>query len=81
MPSAARIADEAFWEQPTLEVVEQLRLDIRNLLVYIKDDKKAIVTLHIDDTVQIRPSFGGMLDIKTYREKVITTSTRTSIRR
>ena len=62
-------------------MVEQLRLDIRNLLVYIKDDKKAIVTLHIDDTVQIRPGFGGMLDIKTYREKVITTSTRTSLRR
>ena len=67
----AKLVSEEFWEKPTLEEVEELRLAIRDLLVYIKDDRKAIVTLHIDDEVQVKPGFGWTLDIKTYREKVV----------
>ena len=65
------LASDGFWTHPTLEGVEDLRLALRDLVIYIKDDKKAVVTLHLDDAVVVKPGFGWRIDIKTYREKVL----------
>lgn len=60
-----------FWETATLEKVEELRVAVRDLMVYLQTDGVGIVTLHISDEIEEKPSETGLLDIRTYREKVI----------
>ncbi len=61
----------AFWASATLEQVEELRVAVRGLMVYLQTDGVGIVTLHISDEVEERATETGLLDIRTYREKVI----------
>ena len=61
----------AFWQTATLERVEELRVAVRGLMVYLQTDGVGIVTLHISDTTEEKSAETGLLDIRTYREKVI----------
>lgn len=61
----------AFWKTATLEQVEELRVAVRGLMVYLQTDGVGIVTLHISDETEEKPAETGLLDIRTYREKVI----------
>ncbi len=66
------LASQAFWEHATLEQVEELHQAVRGLMVYLKTDGVGIVTLHIADSrAEELPAPSGLLDIRTYREKVI----------
>ncbi len=60
-----------FWFKATLERVEELRVAVRGLMVYLKTDGVGIVTLHISDETEEKSAETGILDIRTYREKVI----------
>ena len=61
----------AFWQTATLERVEELRVAVRGLMVYLQTDGVGIVTLHISDETEEKSAETGLLDIRTYREKVI----------
>jgi type I restriction enzyme R subunit len=60
-----------FWDKATLERVDELRQLVRGLMVYLQTDSVGIVTLHISDESAELPADTGILDIRTYREKVI----------
>lgn len=64
------VADE-IWLKPDIERIEKLRKALRMLMPYLKDEKKALVDLQIDDRVQERFGAGWMIGVKTYRERVI----------
>lgn len=66
------LVSEQFWGNPSLEKLESLRVDVRDLMQFLEGGKKKI-DVDIDDTVE--PSGyegnGAVIDIRTYREKVI----------
>ncbi len=60
-----------FWEHPTIDKLEQYRLEVRDLLQYI-ETRKNPVTIDLIDTVDDDEYSGdGLIDIRTYKEKVI----------
>lgn len=65
------LASDEIWLKPDIERIEMLRKALRMLMPYLKDEKKALVDLQIDDRVQERFGAGWMPDVRTYREKVI----------
>ena len=60
-----------FWNTATLERVDELRQLVRGLMVYLQTDSVGIVTLHVSDESTELPADTRILDIRTYREKVI----------
>ena len=63
---------EQFWSEPSFERVEKLREDIRELMRFL-DDSETItyLTNFSDEEIKVESSGTGLLDIRTYREKVI----------
>ncbi|MBR2414566.1 MAG: DEAD/DEAH box helicase family protein [Clostridia bacterium] len=60
-----------FWEHPTIDKLEQYRLEVRDLLQYI-ETRKNPVTIDLIDTVDDDEYSGdGLIDIRTYKEKVL----------
>ncbi|MCM1440293.1 MAG: hypothetical protein NC131_13985, partial [Roseburia sp.] len=75
MEKAQRLNDAAsdqFWADPTIERLETLREDIRDLMKFL-DDSETItyLTQFSDEEVTLSGTGAGMFDIRTYREKVI----------
>ena len=65
-------ASEQFWADPSIERIETLREEIRDLMKFL-DDSETItyLTQFSDDTVVLGGTGAGIFDIRTYREKVI----------
>lgn len=66
------LVDTAFWNQPRIDKLEKCRDDIRNLLVYLPTGPNP-VEINVIDNVTEGGFFGDgvLLDIRTYKEKVI----------
>lgn len=63
---------EQFWLDPTIEKLERLREDIRDLMKFLDDSENILyLTDFHDEEVEIEGSGAGIFDIRTYREKVI----------
>lgn len=67
------LVSEQFWDAPSLEKLEQLRVDVRDLMQFLDKSPKKQIDLNIDDTVEPSGYDGGdtIIDIRTYREKVL----------
>ena len=65
------LVSEQFWASPTVEKLESLREDLRELMKFINKDGK-IVILHIEDEAESGGKLDGdLIDIRTYRQKVM----------
>ena len=66
-----QLVSVAFWNDPTIDRLEKYREDVRALMSYLPP-KAAPVLINIGDEILMKePVTSGMLDIRTYREKVI----------
>lgn len=67
------LVSEQFWDAPSLEKLEQLRVDVRDLMQFLDKSPKKQIDVNIDDTVDPSGYDGGdtIIDIRTYREKVL----------
>lgn len=67
------LVSEQFWDAPSLEKLEQLRIDVRDLMQFLDKAPKKQIDVNIDDTVEPSGYDGGdtIIDIRTYREKVL----------
>lgn len=66
------LVSEQFWSAPTVEKLEQLREDIRDLMQFITGNENRKIILHIgDETESGKELDGDLIDIRTYRQKVI----------
>lgn len=67
------LVSEQFWDAPSLEKLEQLRVDVRDLMQFLDKSPKKQIDVNIDDTVKPSGYDGGdtIIDIRTYREKVL----------
>ncbi len=68
------LADAAFWNSGHVQLkeVEELRLALRPLMIYLKDTTEAVKMLHVDDAmVDAGQVDGDFADVRTYRMKVI----------
>lgn len=67
------LVSEQFWDAPSLEKLEQLRVDVRDLMQFLDKTPKKQIDVNIDDTVEPSGYDGGdtIIDIRTYREKVL----------
>ena len=67
------LVDTRFWDNPSVEKLESLRMDLRDLMQFLDRGGKKSIDVDIDDTVE--PSGydgdGTVIDIRTYREKVL----------
>ena len=65
-------ASDQFWADPTVERLETLREEIRDLMKFL-DDSETItyLTQFSDEEVKLGGTGAGLFDIRTYREKVI----------
>ena len=67
------LVDTRFWDNPSVEKLESLRMDLRDLMQFLDRGGKKSIDVDIDDTVE--PSGydgdGSVIDIRTYREKVL----------
>ena len=75
MEKAARLKEaesEQFWLNPTIEKLECLREDLRDLMKFLDDSSSILyLTDFHDEEVEIPGSGTGIFDIRTYKEKVI----------
>lgn len=60
-----------FWKGATLERLEKVRLEIRDLVQFIKDDKKRTFTINIPDLIEYKDAPEHTLPSLTYKERVI----------
>ena len=67
------LVSEQFWDAPSLEKLEQLRVDVRDLMQFLDKSPKKQIDVNNDDTVEPSGYDGGdtIIDIRTYREKVL----------
>lgn len=59
-----------FWTKPTMDKLESYREDVRNLLIYLPP-KVNPVNINTPDEVKKVEYDGPLIDIRTYKEKVI----------
>ena len=65
------LADTSFWSSPAIDVLEKCREDIRTLLEYLPHGPSPIDIDVQDEVMQGKYEGKSLLDIRTYREKVI----------
>ncbi|MBE6374320.1 MAG: DEAD/DEAH box helicase [Lentisphaerae bacterium] len=66
------LVSEQFWLEPTVEKLESLREDVRELMQFVTGDGNKKITLHIDDEVEDGKDIKDeLVDIRTYRQKVM----------
>lgn len=67
------LVSEQFWSAPTVEKLELLREDIRDLMQFVKGDGNKPVMIHIDDVTEAGKEIEEkeLIDIRTYRQKVM----------
>ena len=66
------IESEQFWGNPSLSDLERIRIEVRELMKFLEGDTTvSVLTDFKDETIELKGSSVGLLDIRTYREKVI----------
>ena len=65
------VAHPDFWKAATLEKLEKVRIELRDLVQFIKGDKKRNFTINIPDIIEYKDAPKHTLPTLTYRERVI----------
>ena len=66
------LVSEQFWKAPTVGRLESLREDIRELMQFLPPGKDKKIVIHIDDETKAGKELDGdLIDIRTYRQKVM----------
>ena len=66
------LVSEQFWSAPTVEKLEMLREDIRDLMQFVKGDGNKPSIIHINDETEAgKELIEDLIDIRTYRQKVM----------
>lgn len=66
------LVSENFWASPSVESLEQLREDVRELMKFLERGKTPPIDIDVNDETEANGEDGcGTIDIRTYREKVI----------
>ena len=66
------VESEQFWGSPSLSDLERIRIEIRDLMKFLEGDSAvSVLTDFKDETIELKGSSVGLLDIRTYREKVV----------
>ncbi len=66
------IESEQFWGNPSLSDLERIRIEVRELMKFLEGDTTvSVLTDFKDEAIELKGSSVGLLDIRTYKEKVI----------
>ena len=67
------LMSEQLWTNPSVEQLEKLRIDVRDLMQFLEGGGKKPIDVDISDEAEGSEfdGDGGIIDIRTYREKVI----------
>ena len=66
------IESEQFWGNPSLSDLEKIRIEVRELMKFLEGDTTvSVLTDFKDEAIELKGSSVGLLDIRTYKEKVI----------
>ena len=66
------LASEQFWLAPSVEKMEFLREELRDLMQFVTGDPNKKIVIHIDDETEDAGELDGeLIDIRTYRQKVM----------
>ncbi len=60
-----------FWESPTVDNLEKYRKEVRDLIQFIPPRSEPVEIDVFDDIIQLDYDGEGLIDIRTYKEKVI----------
>lgn len=72
IPELQIVYSSAFWDGATLNDIEYYRKAIRHLMKYLREEKVTGVMIdHKDETAEGDPVDNPLIDIRTYREKVL----------
>lgn len=66
-----QVASKNFWENITLDKLEQVRVEMRDLVQFIKGDKGRTFTINIPDLIEYKDAPLQMLPALTYKERVV----------
>lgn len=65
------VAHPNFWKGVTLDKLEKVRIELRDLVQFIKGDKKRNFTINIPDIIEYKDAPEHTLPTLTYKERVI----------
>lgn len=65
------IMTSEFWNNKTLASIEDMRIQVRDLLKYLKGPDKKTFEVDVDDTITDGGVASGYMPVMTYREKVM----------
>ena len=67
------LMSEQLWANPSIEQLEKLRIDVRDLMQFLEGSGKKPIDVDISDETEGSEfdGDGGIIDIRTYREKVV----------
>jgi type I restriction enzyme R subunit len=65
------VADTKFWEQPTLDRLEFVRKELRDLVQFILGTDNRTFTLNIEDAVEVKEGSAPVKPTLTYKQRVI----------
>lgn len=67
------LVSEQYWANPTVESLETLREDVRELMKFLEHGPSPIIDIDVEDETEPNGDGGGNggIDIRTYREKVL----------
>lgn len=67
-----KVRSEQFWTEPHVKSLEEVREELRELFKFLDGQNGASVTIAVDDILEEGEEVpGGILDIRTYRQKVV----------
>lgn len=65
------VANPDFWKSASMEKLEKVRVELRDLVQFIKGDKKRNFTINIPDVIEYKDAPKHALPTLTYKERVI----------
>ena len=65
------VANPDFWNDITLDKLEKVRVELRDLVQFIKGDNKRNFTINIPDIIEYKDAPKNTLPMLTYKERVI----------
>ena len=67
-----KVRSGQFWEEPHVKNLETVREELRDLVKFLDGKNGGTATIAIDDTLEPAGEVpGGIMDIRTYRQKVV----------
>jgi len=67
-----KVRSEPFWTEPHVRNLEEVREELRDLIKFLDSPGGRSAIISVDDVIENgKPVPGGIIDIRTYRQKVI----------